>query len=114
MGKLNQNLTTWVGKYRKIEFLVEDVSDLEGCTAEWAMAVTEGGEALINKSSETSEVGIELDGKYATVILEPEDTEDLEAGAYYHELRIVDSDGHPSTPAIGTITLKPVSLTGGA
>jgi len=116
MGKLDQNLTTWKGNYREIRFLIEDVVSVEDCTAaEWAMSETANSAALITKKLTDNPVSITLSGKFVTVRLFPADTNQasgITAGNYYHELRLVDSAGNPSTPAIGTITLRAVVLTG--
>lgn len=113
MGKLAQNFTTWKGNYREIDFYIEDVSSLDGATVKWAMSESEITEKLIEKVSTGATPGITLDGKTATVILNETDTDynsGIDAGDYYHELRIVDSEGHVSTPAIGTVTLKDVII----
>lgn len=106
MGKINQNFTTWKGNYREINFTIEDISTAEGCTAKWACA--ENAESLlkeIEKSSVSTPAGITISGKIVTVILDPSDTSSMTAGTYYHELRLVDTESNPSTPAIGTMTL---------
>lgn len=116
MGKLLQNFTTWKGNYREIAFFVEDVVSVESANAaEWGMSVSESSPKLIHKTLAASQ--ITLSGQIVTVILNPEDTDDdsgIEAGTYYHELRLVDGDGNPSTPAIGTVTLRAVILPGEA
>lgn len=110
MGKLNQNFTTWKGNYRQIEFFIEDVADLTGYSAEWACSVDVDSAALVSKSSPSS--GITLADSIVTVTLDPSDTSAMTAGDYYHELRLVDGSTNPSTPAIGTMTLKEVILDG--
>jgi len=111
MGKQNQDFTTWVGNYRTIVFYIEDVSTVTGGTAEWAMSTTSGatGSQAILKTSVAS-TGITLSGKNVIVTLEPSDTSGISPGSYYHELRLVDIAGQPTTPAIGTVTLKPVLI----
>jgi len=111
MGKTNQDFTTWKGNYRQIVFYIEDVSTVTGGTAEWAMSTTEeatGSQAILKTSGG---FGITLSGKNVTVTLEPADTTGITAGSYYHELRLVDTVGQPTTPAIGTVTILPVLLT---
>ena len=111
MGKLAQDFTTWKGNYRRIDFYIEDVSTVTGGTASWGMSVSDTGATLIFKSTSGGTIG--LTGKTVSVYLEPEDTDELsgiDAGDYYHELRLVDTGGDPSTPAIGTVTLKNVIL----
>lgn len=116
MGKLLQNLTTWKGNYREIKFLIEDVATVEDCLeAEWAMSASESSAALITKSTDDDPATITFSGKYVIVKLFPEDTDEdseIEPGNYYHELRLIDPSGNPSTPAIGIVTLKAVVLTG--
>ena len=109
MGKLDQNFTTWKGNYRRIDFYIEDVSTVTGGTASWAMSLSDTGTTLITKS--TAAGSITLSGKTVSVFLHPNDTSSLDAGTYYHELRLVDVLGEPSTPAIGFVTLKNVILT---
>ena len=111
MGKLAQDFTTWKGNYRQIVFYIEDVSSVTGGTAEWAMSDSPTGTTLILKTS--ANTGITLSGKYVTVTLSPTDTNDasgISSGNYYHELRLVDIANQPSTPAIGTVTLKDVLI----
>lgn len=108
MAKELQNITTWKGDYRKIEFLVEDVANLTGCSAKWSMSVNPTTAKLIEKDS-TDPTEIIIAGTTITVILLPADTgysTSIDAGTYYHELDITDSSGNPSTAATGTLTLK--------
>jgi len=111
MGKLNQNFTIWKGNYMELSFYIEDVSTVEGCAAEWACAAAADA-ATNNIEKSTTNSSITLSGKTVTVILNPSDTASMTAGDYYHELRLVDTGNHPSTPAIGTMTLKEVILDG--
>jgi len=111
MGKTGQDFTTWKGNYRRIDFYIEDVSSVTGGTAEWGLSTSDTGTTLILKTS--ANTGITLSGKTVSVFLDPSDTDDgsgISAGFYYHELRLVDIAGQPSTPAIGTVTLKNVIL----
>jgi len=111
MGKLAQDFTTWKGNYRQIVFYIEDVSTVTGGTAEWAMSLSATGTTLILKTS--ANTGITLAGKNVTVNLDPVDTGEssgIASGFYYHELRLVDIAGQPTTPAIGTVTLKDVLI----
>lgn len=110
MGKEAQDFTTWKGNYRIINFYISDVSTVTGGTAEWAMSTSNSGATIILKTSDPTS-GITLSGKYVIVTLNPSDTSALSPGSYYHELRLVDVVGQPTTPAIGTITLKPVIIT---
>lgn len=114
MGLLAQDFTTWKGNYRQIVFYISDVSTVTGGTAQWAMSTSATGTTLIKKTTEPTS-GITLSGKNVTVVLQPADTNDasgIPAGLYYHELRLEDVAGQPTTPAIGTVTLKDVILKG--
>lgn len=110
MGTLAQDFTTWKGNYRQITFYISDVSTVTGGTAEWAMGTSATGSTLVFKTSVAS-TGITLSGKNVIVVMEPYDTSGLTSGSYYHELRLVDTVGQPTTPAIGTVTLRDVLLT---
>lgn len=114
MGLTGQDFTTWKGNYRTIVFYISDVSSVTGGTAEWAMSfIGTTGSTLISKTS--SNTGVTLSGKSVTVTLEPTDTDDnsgISSGEYYHELRLEDVSGQPTTPAIGTITLLDVLIKG--
>jgi hypothetical protein len=113
MGLTGQDFTTWKGNYRKIVFYISDVSSVTGGTAEWAMSsMSDTGTTLITKTSDPTS-GITLTGKNVTVILDPEDTDEssgIPPGEYYHELRLEDIAGQPTTPAIGTITMLDVLI----
>jgi hypothetical protein len=112
MGLLAQDFTTWKGNYRQIIFYISDVSSVTGGTAKWAMSATVTGTTLITKTSDPTS-GITLSGKNVIVVLNPTDTNDasgISAGSYYHELRLEDVAGQPTTPAIGTVTLKDVLI----
>jgi len=111
MGKINQNFTMWKGNYREVNFFIEDISSLDNCSAVWACSLTVETTAIITKSSSLS-TQITLSGKMVTVILNPADTSTMSPGNYYHELRLVDASGNPSTPAIGTMELKGVLISG--
>jgi hypothetical protein len=59
-------------------------------------------DAAITKSTED---GIAVDENTATITLEPEDTAGME-GVYYHELEIVDANGHSVTAVEGYILVR--------
>jgi hypothetical protein len=111
MGTLAQDFTTWKNNYRQITFYISDVSTVTGGTAQWVMGTSQSGSTLIYKTSVAS-TGITLSGKNVIVVVEPYETSGITAGSYYHELRIVDIAGQPTTPAIGTVTLRDSLLSG--
>lgn len=112
MGKINQNVTMWKGDSVQIKILVDNVASVEDCTdAQWAMAVNATSTRLITKELDDDPVTITFSGKYVIIQLSPEDTDELsgiDAGTYYHECRLWDVAGKPTTPAIGTLTINPV------
>ncbi len=110
MGKAGQNFIHWKGNYRKIVFFIEDVDSLTGFKASWGMSENESSMALISKSSEGVNPGIELSGQEVIVTILPQDTTPLVPMKYYHELKLLDLEDKPSTPAIGEVDLKPVIL----
>lgn len=113
MGKINQNITIWKGNYVELNAVIDDVLDLTGSVITWAMSVDASTAKLITKSTETTIPGVTIDERIVTVILNPADTNDasgIAAGDYYHEMRIVDPDGKPSTPFIGKVELRNVII----
>lgn len=113
MGKLNQNITIWKGNYVELRAVIDDVLDLTGSVITWAMSVDASTAKLITKSTETTIPGVTIDERIVTVILNPADTNDesgIAAGDYYHEMRIVDANGKPSTPFIGKVELRNVII----
>ena len=110
MGKIGQNFIHFKGNYRKIIFFIEDVDSLTGFKAFWGMSEDASAAALVSKSSEGANPGIELSGKEVIVTILPQDTTSLVPMKYYHELKLLDLEDKPSTPAIGEVDLKPVIL----
>jgi len=113
MGKVNQNITIWKGNYVELSAVIDDVSDLAGSVITWAMSIDASTAKLITKSTETTVPGVTIEDNIVTVILNPSDTNDasgIAAGDYYHEIRIVDPGGNPSTPLIGKVELRNVII----
>ena len=82
--------------------------DMDGAYVKWALLRDVNGEdKLIVK--ETGGMGITLGASHFVVVLEPEDTMDLEPGRYYHE-GFMELDGDYSTACRGRVTLEPVAL----
>jgi len=110
MPKTGQDFIHFKGNDRIISFVIEDVEDLLGFKAEWAFSVDETSAPIVTKSSEGVGPLIELDGNEVFVTLVYADTATIGAAKYYHELKLWDVDDKVSTPAIGTMDLRPVIL----
>ena len=110
MAKIGQNFIHFKGNFRQVIFFIEDIDSLDGFKATWGMAENENSAPLVQKSSEGQNPGMELIGKEVIVTLLPDDTATLVPMKYYHELRLLDLDDRPSTPAIGEVDLRPVIL----
>ena len=119
MPATNQNVTHWKGDDGQIRITVRDADgnavDLTDATARWwvGKAVTSiGDDIVIQKGTEDGGIVItEDDGLYTlTIELQPEDTEELTAGRYYHECEVVDAAGDISTVSVGKFVLKPTLI----
>jgi hypothetical protein len=113
MAQQNQNFIHYKGNDKVLNFTVSDVSTVEGCVARWTMSATQGSTPLITKASNASPATISLSGKVISVTIDSEDTDDLssiDAGTYYHECELVDTDGNISTVAEGAVDLRDVTL----
>jgi hypothetical protein len=85
--------------------------NLTGATARWWMgrsATSTGTNVYIQKATGGDGITItSSSGLYTlNITLEPEDTEDLRAGEWYHEAEVVDSSGNVATVTVGTFTLE--------
>ncbi len=113
MAQLNQNFIHFKGNDKRINFLVQDVSTVEGCDVRWTMSETAGSTPLITKETGETPEEIIIEGKTITVILLSADTDELsglEAKKYYHECELTDTDGNISTVAVGEVDLREVTL----
>lgn len=110
MAKIGQNFIHWKNRYRQVVFFIEDVESLEGFEATWGMSENETSTVLVEKSSTGESPGIQLVGQEVIVTLEPADTVSLAAMQYYHELKLLDTQSNPLTPAIGEVDLREVTL----
>lgn len=85
MAQINQNFVKFKGDDFQIRFTVEDVGSVEGYDASWKLSSTPG-------VTKTTGSGISISGNQVTVTLEKDDTKNLAAGEYTHELQLLDSD----------------------
>lgn len=115
MGVRNQNFEMWAGDDVECVFTIEDVDDLTGWSARWAMADAPHGEPLVTKTS-TPPGGIAIDENKVTVVLVSQDTADLVGATdkprvLYHELELSDPLDRTYTAAAGMVTVYPAVLT---
>jgi len=115
MPALGQNFTMVAGDTAEIDFSIFDHAgvplDLTGAKIEWQMAWTASTPALVSKS--TANGGVNVTNPQAgqlKVLLAHADTSGLFAGAYYHETKVLDSQGDVATAATGTVTLLPALI----
>lgn len=115
MAALGQNIVMVAGDTAEIDFTIFDrvgvPLDLTGVKIEWQMAWTASTPALISKS--TTNGGITLTNAQAgqmKVLLAHADTTALFPGTYYHETKVLDSQGDIATAATGSATLLPALI----
>ena len=106
MAATGQDFDLWSGDHKRVIFTVEDLADeetLSGYEVRWAMSRFSGSSVLIEKSSNHGE--IDIGDKSFTVKLEPDDTNTLRAGTYYHEAEIYYDGQYISTVSVGKVSL---------
>lgn len=121
MAKEKQDITFWKGDSGIIIITAVDESDvpldLDGATARWwvGKAVGSTGDDVVVKKSTGDGIVLDVatDGTTLTVTLDPEDTEGLTPGGFYHECEVVDVDGNVSTITTGKFLLKPTLIPNG-
>ncbi len=111
MAKLEQDIILWKNRFRVLQFTVstEGVVDLDGYSAYWAISGDAGTSILLQKSTADD---IELDELKVLISIYPEDLENIIAGTYYHELKLVDGENNPFQGAIGECLIKKVTING--
>lgn len=122
MPATNQDIEHWKGDDAQIRITVLDQDDnpvdLTDATARWWMtsrlSPASTGAASIYIQKSTADGGIiitENSGTFTlTIELQPEDTENLTPGKYYHETEVVDSAGEISTVTVGKFILRPTAI----
>lgn len=108
--RLNKNFLHVKGDYLVLEYIFEDVSDLNILLKDDNDALTwkvkHDNTTLISKNMLS---GISIDSanpKLAKVILSPADTSSLTPGKYAYQLRILDLNSNPITVALGEMDLR--------
>ena len=109
MAKIKQDFEMYQGEDKLLTFAItddaDDPADLTSSTATWMLAHKL---ALTNTVlTKITTDGIVINGSNYEVTLLPSDTVGIEAGEFYHELRMVDSDGKESVVATGSATIRP-------
>ncbi len=107
MAKINQNVILWRDRFRVVQFTIEEVEDLEGYTAEWAMSASAGSSALVSKSTSDD---VEIDDVKVFVTFYPSDFTSTSADEYYHELLLYDGEGNPIQAVTGNVDLRSVTI----
>lgn len=102
------SITMFQGDTKVLVFTVSQGSgtaDLTDAAIRWQLAKSVSKEALVEKSVGSGITITDAAGGVFEVLLEPEDTEALSAGAYYYEAEVTDGDDNVSTVATGALTL---------
>lgn len=107
MTTTGQNFTMWQGEDKSITVTLTDADggaiDTAGLTFTWSMAEDASETALLTKSTGS---GITNGSSAITIALDEADTDDVAAGTYYHECRVVDGSSQHDVVFTGGLTLK--------
>jgi len=123
MPQTGQDLVLWRGNSCVIEIQVQadkngqpiDLADVHTrwCFARSAQAKA-AGDIFVEKTNDVGggiTIAAQTDGyDWMFVTLQPIDTENIEAGNYYHEAEMIDGSGNIFTIAIGKFKLQPAVL----
>ncbi len=107
MAKIEQDLILWRDRFRVIQFTIEEVSDLIGYSANWAMSNRAGSTSHLSKALGGD---IEIDDVKVLVSFYPSDFENIAEGEYYHELLLYDGEGNPIQAATGIVDLRDTTI----
>lgn len=116
MPAIGQDITHYKGDTLRITVPVRDGAgnnvDLSGAGVTWWMGknvAATGADVYIKKTLEHgATLTTDISGLYtATIAVDPADTENLNAGTFYHELAIIDLDGDIGRVSLGKYILKP-------
>jgi hypothetical protein len=119
MPAVNQDITAYVGDTLIITIPVLDGAgqnvDLGGAGASWWMGknvTATGADVYIKKSlGQGMTLTDNTAGLYTlTVTLAPSDTQNLQAGTFYHEAAVIDSQGDIARVSLGKFILKPTLI----
>jgi hypothetical protein len=113
MARINQNFEMWQGDTKEVFIRVYDPEDnyydITGAQVKWKMKmqVFNGPEPTLVKETGN---GITIPDPLRGLIriqIDPEDTEAMPAGYYYHEAQLIEADGAVSVITVGRVTLNP-------
>lgn len=110
MTTTGRNFTMWQGETKTITVALinaagEAYGSTAGLTFTWKVFATENSDtALVTKATSS---GITNGTSQIEIALAESDTDDLAAGTYYHECRVVDGSGNNDVVFTGGLTLKP-------
>jgi hypothetical protein len=119
MPAVNQDITAYVGDTLIITIPVLDGAgqnvDLAGAGASWWMGknvTATGADVYIKKSlGQGMTLTDNTAGLYTiTITLDPSDTQTLQAGTFYHEAAVIDSQGDIARISLGKFILKPTLI----
>jgi hypothetical protein len=101
----NQKFKMTAGDSKIIEVPIEDMADLTGITAKYAMkkSIYSADSDLFKDT--TSGITVDVANKQLIITLSPTDTQNL-SGDYLHEVEITDQSGNVSTIMTGTVTIR--------
>lgn len=119
MPAVNQDITLYKGDTLKITIPVRDAAsaivNLGGAGVTWWMGKNvsaTGADVYIKKSlGSGASLTSDTSGLYTiTVDVDPEDSQNLSAGTFYHEAAVIDADGNIGRVALGKFILKPTLI----
>ena len=109
MTTTGQNFTMWQGEDKTITVNLVDgdgvaYGSTSGLTFTWSVATSESATAAT--FTKTTGSGITNGTSLITITIDEADTDDLAAGSYYHECKVVDGSGKADVVFTGGLTLK--------
>lgn len=99
MATRNQDFEIWAGNDKWMTFIVEDMDNLDGYEARWAVSKYENSSAIFTKEVPVQD----MSGNSFTVKLDPEDTKELSPGTYYHEAKVDNRDSDHEQRGVFTV-----------
>ncbi|MCX5658589.1 MAG: hypothetical protein NTW19_02570 [Planctomycetota bacterium] len=105
MATARQDFTMHQGTHRTLRVSLAGTVPTTAGAAVWRVARDRASTALLSKTLAEGGVGNLTTGTL-DISLFPSDTATLDAGEYYHELRVTDADGQQDVVLEGTLTLK--------
>lgn len=108
MTEVKQSFEVYVGDTKAVTITIKDenleILNLAGYTFNWVMYDSDGDIILTKTLADGLSVPTPSNGG-VVILLEPEDTIDLDPDIYYHEMEITSSDGDVSTVTTGYVKI---------